>query len=194
MACRIAAGDHSPSAITPITPHEVDAKTYDIHLKHRGPSTNRSWPGSSARKAWCARPGDSESRASGPDRGRLQHHPARPPHQIELEVHEFLRAVRVRLGAYADEAIAQPALQRAEPLPFQPVDRVSGRMRLRDGTSGQLLAPVVVVALRTGKIKLALPAIKDVSSGIKKRLHSLVDRDLDRHAARLPRDIGGDRQ
>src|SRR6266513_3266260 len=41
-------------AIAPRTPHEVprrvlplnDAKTYDIHLKHRGPSTNPSWPGS----------------------------------------------------------------------------------------------------------------------------------------------------
>jgi len=151
------------------------AEAYRCATRHSTSRPRSSSPGSSARKAWCSRPAGSASRASGPDRGRLQRHPARAPHQVELEVHEFLRAIGVRFRAHADEAVAQPALQRAETLPLQPVDRVSGRMRLRDGVSDELLAPVVVVALRTGKIELALPAIEGVSPFIKKRLGSLVD-------------------
>ena len=49
-----------------------------------------------------------------------------------LERDVFGRAVGIGLGAHADQAVAQPPLQRAERLPFQPVERIAGRMRLRD--------------------------------------------------------------
>src|SRR5262245_3616440 len=52
-----------------------------------------------------------------PYRRRLDLHPARAPHQEQLEIDVFVRAVRVGLGAHADQAVAQPALQRTEALP-----------------------------------------------------------------------------
>src|SRR3954469_3729576 len=93
---------------------------------------------------------------SGPHRWRLHRHFSRARHQIELELDEFRRAVVVSLGAYAADATAQAPLQRAERLPFEPVKRIAGRVALRNRRTGKALVPVVVMAIRAGKIKLAL--------------------------------------
>src|SRR5215471_8581693 len=87
---------------------------------------------------------------------RVHRQAAGAPHQKCLERNRFRRAERVGLGAQSEHAIAQAPLQRAEILPFQPIDRVAGRMRLRDDAAGKLLAPVVVVTLRAGQIELTL--------------------------------------
>src|SRR5712675_2292123 len=82
-------------------------------------------------------------RESRPHRRGLHLHPARTPHQIEFEIDIFRRTERIGLGAHPDDAVAQPSLQRSERLPFQPIERIAGRMPLRHRRSGELLAPVV---------------------------------------------------
>src|SRR6185503_8720280 len=92
--------------------------------------------------------------ASRANRRRLELHPACAPHQVELELDELLRSVRVGLGAHADVTVAQPPLQRTHPLPLEPVDRIPGRVRLRDCVAGELDSETIVVALRARKIQL----------------------------------------
>ena len=95
---------------------------------------------------------------SGPHGGALHGHAAGAPHQVRLQGDVLGRAVGVGLGAHADQAVAQAALQRPQRLPFQAVERVPGGVPLRQGDAGQLPAPVVVVALGAGQIELALAA------------------------------------
>src|SRR5262249_11677612 len=94
--------------------------------------------------------------ALGPHARRLDGHAAGALQQEKLGRDVFGRAEFERLGPHADDAVAQAALQRAEALPFEPVDRVAGRMRLRHDVAGKLLAPVVVVALGARHVDLAL--------------------------------------
>ena len=63
-------------------------------------------------------------------------------------------------------------------------------MRLRDGGAGELLAPVVVMALAACEIELALPALEERAPCFR----PFVPTRLDRHAARLARDVGGERE
>src|SRR5262249_39856077 len=126
----------------------------------------------------------------GPHRGRLDRHAARAPHQIEFEIDKLTRPVRIRDRAHAEQAIAQPSLQRPEHLPLEPIERISGRMALRDRSAGELLAPIIVVALRARKIELALALGEHRAAGFEKRSDARVVRDVDRHAARLLPDIG----
>src|SRR5437867_9971353 len=63
-------------------------------------------------------------------------------------------------------------------------------MRLRDGGAGELLAPVVVMALAACEIELALPALEERAPCFR----PFVPTRLDRHAARLPGDISGERK
>src|ERR1017187_912961 len=84
---------------------------------------------------------------SWPHRGRLDLHPARAPHQVKLEIDQFGCTKIVRLRTRADEAIAQPPLERAQALPLEAVDRVTGGVRLRNDVAGKAFVPVVVVAL-----------------------------------------------
>src|SRR5262245_46456745 len=65
-------------------------------------------------------------------------------------------------------------------------------MRLRDRRAGELFLPVVVVTLRAGEIELAPAAMEGRAAGFEERASALVDRDLDRHAARLLRHVGGE--
>src|SRR5882672_6751580 len=67
-------------------------------------------------------------------------------------------------------------------------------MRLRDRRAFELLLPIVVVALRAGEIELALPAIEHGAAGLEERPRALIDRGIDRHAARLPSHIGVERE
>src|SRR5258708_34778571 len=71
-----------------------------------------------------------------PHGGRFHLEPARAPHQVELEIDILRRPVRVGLGPHPGHAVAQPPLQRAEALPFQPVDRIAVGMALRDLGAG----------------------------------------------------------
>ena len=50
------------------------------------------------------------------------------------------------------------------------------------------------MALRAGQIELALALLEDGAAGVDERLRLRIVLDGDRHAARLPRDIGGQRQ
>jgi hypothetical protein len=50
------------------------------------------------------------------------------------------------------------------------------------------------MTLAAGQIELALAPMEGGTTGIEERLRPLVDRDLDRQAARLARDVGAQRQ
>src|SRR5262249_40602735 len=65
-----------------------------------------------------------------------------------------------------------------------------GRVALRDRGAGELLAPIVVVALGTGEIELPLALGEQLAAGLQEGLDALVVRDFDRHAARLLPHIG----
>src|SRR3977135_4594709 len=101
-----------------------------------------------------ARNDNTESR---PHAGRLDRHAACALHEEKLECHVFGRAGIIGLGPHPADAIAQAALQRAEALPFEAIDRGSGGLPLRHDIAGALLAPVDVVALPAGHVDLALP-------------------------------------
>src|SRR6266508_3670436 len=109
-------------------------------------------------------------------------------------MHELGGAVFIRLGANPDETVAQPPLERAEPLPLQPVERVPGRVPLRNDVAREPPSPVVVVTVAAGQIELALSPVEGGATGSEVRLRLLVDRDLDRQAARLARDVGSQRE
>jgi len=97
---------------------------------------------------------------SRPDGRSVHRHPARAPHQVELEIDHLGRAVIIRLGADADETVAQAPLERAEALPFQPIERVPGRVRLRDDVARELPSPVGVVTLGAREVELALAPVE----------------------------------
>src|SRR5690349_2978474 len=67
-------------------------------------------------------------------------------------------------------------------------------MRLRYRGAGQPLSPIVVVALRAGEVELSLAPHEDRPTGVDEGLHARIIADRDRLAARLRRDIGGERQ
>ena len=96
-----------------------------------------------------------------PHRRRFDLEAAGAPHQVELELDVLRRPVGIGLRPHSDHAVAQPPLQRAEALPFQPIERIAVRVRLRDRRGGEFLAPVVVVALRAGEVELALALLKN---------------------------------
>src|SRR6185295_7423088 len=129
-----------------------------------------------------------------PYRRRLQRHPARTPHQKEFEVDVFRCAEGVGLGAHPDQAIAQPSLQRAQRLPFQPIEWIAGRLALGNRRAGELLAPVIVVALRAGEVELSLPLVEHVAAGLQERPRVFIVGDVDRHAAGLPPHIRRERE
>src|SRR5512132_1508036 len=108
----------------------------------------------------------------------VDEHAARAPHEVELEVHQRGVAVLVRLRPHADQAVAQTPLQRAERLPLEAIERIAGRMRLRDDAAGQPAAPVVVVAVAAGQVELALAPLPERAAGVEERLRARVGRDL----------------
>src|SRR3954463_11108482 len=58
----------------------------------------------------------------------IHRHAAGALHQPALERQVLDRIVGPRPGPHADPAVAQPALERAQRLPFQAIDRIAGRM------------------------------------------------------------------
>src|SRR5262249_820133 len=113
---------------------------------------------------------------------------------IKFEIDIFGCAQGIGDGAHSEQAVTQPPLQRSERLPFEAIERISGRVALRDPSAGELLAPIVVVALCTGEIELPLALDEQLSAGLQEGLGALVVRDFDRHAARLLPDIGSERE
>ena len=88
--------------------------------------------------------------------GRFDRQAAPAPREVGLELGKQRVAVGRHLGMDAREAGAQPPLERPERLPLEPVERVAGRMRLRDHAAGEMPAPILIVALRAGHVELAL--------------------------------------
>src|SRR5207302_8208316 len=85
-------------------------------------------------------------------------------------------------------------LQRAEALPFEPIDRIAGRVRLRHDAAGELLAPVVVVALRARHVDLPLALLEQRAALRDERLEPRIGRLGDRHSARLAAEKGSEGQ
>ena len=83
-----------------------------------------------------------------PDARRIDGKPRRALRQVELEIDQLRRAIRVRLGTYADHAPAKATLKRPGRLPLEPVDRVARRVALRDHAAADAATRVVVVTLR----------------------------------------------
>ena len=81
-----------------------------------------------------------------------------------------------------------------ETLPFQTVDRIAGRVRLRHGVAGEVFAPVVVVALRARQVELALALVECRAALIEEGLEPRIVVRRDRFAARLHGDVGRQRQ
>src|SRR5258708_28912887 len=131
---------------------------------------------------------------SPPYRRRLDRHAVGARHQVKLEFDQFRRAVIKSPGADAGHAAAQAALQRTNRLPFQPVDRIAGRLSLRDRRSCKMLVPIVVVAIRASQIDLALPLHEQLTSFGDERFELRVGAGDDRDAARLLRDEGCGRE
>src|SRR4051794_20460976 len=129
-----------------------------------------------------------------PHRRCLDWHAAGAPHQVELEIDVVIRTRWRNHRAHAGKAAAQASLERPDALPFEPVDRIAARMRLRDRRAGETLAPIVVVTMRTREVELALPAKERIATGFKKRPRALIDRDVDRKSPGLQSDIGCERQ
>src|SRR5262245_22260189 len=91
-----------------------------------------------------------------PHRRSLDRHAARAPHQIKFEIDVFGCAQGIGDGAHSEQAVAQSALQRSKRLPFEAIERISGRVALRDRGAGELLATIVVVALCNGELEITL--------------------------------------
>src|SRR5258708_7012855 len=116
--------------------------------------------GATAPFSWQPAPGAGAAPGSGGAGTPASPPPPRAPHREQLELDRLGGAVLVRLGTDPDQTVAQPSLERAEALPFEPVDRIAGRMRLWNRVAGQALAPVIVVTLAAGEVELALPPIE----------------------------------
>src|SRR5262249_35141274 len=115
-------------------------------------------------------------------------------HEIELELDQLRRTEIIGLRPYTCHAGAQAALQRAERLPFQPIKRIAGGVSLRDRRSRQPLVPDLLMAIVAGEVELALPLGVERAAFGDERLELRIRPDLDRTAARLLRDEGGDCQ
>src|SRR4029079_17689968 len=122
---------------------------------------------------------------SGPDRGRFQLHPARARHEVELQLDELGRAERIVFREHVGEAAAEAALQRAHALPLEAIDRIAGRVPLRDDAAAELPARIVVVAVRAAEVELALPFQEEGPA------RGGIGGDFYGKAARLPADESG---
>src|SRR5215467_4801047 len=125
---------------------------------------------------------------------RLDRQSLRAPREVELEVEVLRRSVRQHLGADAGQARPQPPLERPQSLPLHPVYGVAVRVALADGLREQALAPVRFVAVRAREVHLAAAQAVRLLARVEAGASGTVDRDIERHAARLARDVGGDRQ
>src|SRR5262249_7934962 len=93
------------------------------------------------------------------------------------------------LGSHADDAVSQAALQRAQRLPFQAIDRIAGRMALRNGGAGELLLGIVIMAVGAAEIELTLAPPVDVCTFGTQRCKLHAGRRRNRLAGWLEGDI-----
>ena len=84
----------------------------------------------------------------------LQRHSGRTLHQVSLQIEEFAAAVWVGFGTHRCHAAAQTALQAADRLPFETIDRVTSRVALRNGVATQAFASEPVVTVATAQVDL----------------------------------------
>src|ERR1700730_1054843 len=127
-------------------------------------------------------------------RGGIHRHAAGPLHQVEFEGDGLRSAIFEGLRAHAGHAAAQSALQRAEALPFEAIDRVTGRVPLRNYAAGEALAPVVVVALAARQVQLTFTLAEQFFAQIEKRAQLGACGYRDRQATRLTGDKRGQRE
>ena len=95
-----------------------------------------------------------QSRASGAHAGRLHRHALCTLLKKKFKLDEFLRAKWISLSPHHVDAVAQAPLQRAEALPFQPVNGIARGVGLGNDAAAQAPAPALVMALRAGQIEL----------------------------------------
>ena len=114
---------------------------------------------------------------------RFYRHAAGTPHQIKFQVDVFRSAIFVVFRAHPDHTVAKSPLQRTEALPFQSIDRIAGRMRLRNKIASEPLASIVGMALIAGEIELTLAPVKGRSPGLTERCKTCVVGRRDRLAA-----------
>src|SRR5215213_513329 len=120
-----------------------------------------------------------------PYRRRLDRHAACAPHQEKLKVDIFVGPISVRLRPHADQAVAQTALQRTQALPLQAIERIAVGMALYQRDAGELLSPIVVVAVLAGQIELALARAVELAARLDELLGLLVRHHCDRHPPRV---------
>ena len=89
------------------------------------------------------------------------------------------------MGPYTGQAVAQPALQRTQALPFQPVLRVAVGVALRNERAAQALAPALVVALRAGQVQLSQALGIKLATPFQGGLQPHIIHGRERQAARL---------
>src|SRR2546426_6962170 len=126
-----------------------------------------------------------------PHGGRFDRQPVGAPDEEQLKLAHRVGAVRRQLGVQAEHAGPDAALERTHLLPLQAISRVAVRLPLAQRLGAQVVAPVLLVAVRAGEIHLAAARVIRFSANVQ-----LLSRwiDLDRHASRLVCDIGSERE
>src|SRR5882762_5745897 len=129
--------------------------------------------------------------SSAPHGGRFDRQPVGAPHEEQLELQRRVGPVRWQLGVQAEHARPDPALERAHLLPLEAISRIAVRLPLAQRLGAQALAPVLLMAVRAGEIHLAAARVIRFSARVQLLSRGI---DLDWHATRLMRDIGGERE
>src|SRR3954453_7630759 len=137
------------------------------------------------------RPAHPRATGSGADAGGLDRHTSRARHQIKFEFDQLGSAVNVRLRTDTGDASTQPTLQGAKRLPLEPVERIPGRMPLRDRRARKALVPIVVMAVGAAEIELTLALPIQLTPFVDKGLKSRIGLGHERHSERLPRHESG---
>src|SRR2546423_4447845 len=90
---------------------------------------------------------------------RFQRQTLRAPGEKQLKIDKLARSRRRHLRANPEQTGADPALQRAQCLPFQFVGGKRIAVALAYRLRVNPLSPVLVVALRAGPIHLPMPLV-----------------------------------
>src|SRR6267143_867937 len=118
-------------------------------------SRTRSSSGFSLARSCATSLWSSRTASSAPHGRRFDRQPVGAPHEEQLELEHRVGPVGRQLGVQAEHARPDPALERAHLLPLQAISRVAVRLPLAQRLGAQVLAPVLLVAMRAGEIHLA---------------------------------------
>ena len=94
--------------------------------------------------------------------------PAGAPSKKQFEIDDLGCVAGIGFGPHSGKAFAQAPPYRSECLPFQAIQRIPGRVRLRDRRAGKTLSPILVMARRAGQVQLTLAALEDRPPGFDK--------------------------